>query len=69
MTICNRTFELVKEQLLQIGYTGPTALSCNDTKLFSSLRLYWDGMQKSHFLVSAVNGPIQVATPEESMQL
>lgn len=65
MTICDRTFELVKEQLLQIGYTGPTALSCDDTKLFSALRMYWDGEQQSHFIVGAVNGPIRVVTPEE----
>jgi hypothetical protein len=58
MTICDRTFELVKEQLLQTGYTGPTALSCDDTKLFSALRLYWDGEQQSHFIVGGVNGLI-----------
>lgn len=64
MDICDRTFKLVAEHLTAINYTGPVGLSCDDTKLFSTLRLYWDGEKKAHFLVGGVDGPYQVADPD-----
>ncbi|KAJ8089779.1 hypothetical protein PM082_018355 [Marasmius tenuissimus] len=41
-TICQDTFTLVKSHLSTLEYAGPVAVSCDDTKLFSSLRLHWD---------------------------
>lgn len=64
MEICERTFELVAEQLSALKYDGPMALSCDDTKLLSCLRLYWDPKENSHFLVGAVGGPLRVLDPE-----
>lgn len=60
MTICNKTFDLVVQRLKALDYTGPTCLSCDDTKLLSGLRLYWDGEEMAHYLVGAVGGPIFV---------
>ena len=64
MTICDRTFELVVEYLAAVNYEGPITLSCDNTKLLSALRIYWDSEKESHFLVGAVGGPIQVPDPD-----
>ena len=37
LTICERMFELVINYLKAINYNGRIALSCDDSKLFSSL--------------------------------
>ena len=63
MEICRKTFELVVDHLTD--YTGPIGLSCNNTKLFGSLRLYWDAEQKAHFLVGGVDGPCGVANLDQ----
>jgi hypothetical protein len=65
MTVCEKTFDLVADHLSALNYTGPVALSCDDTKLHGSLRLYWDGEKEAHFLVGAVGGPIQILDPDE----
>lgn len=65
MTICDRMFELVAEHLEALDYYGPVGLSCDDSKLLGSLRLYWDGKKKIHFLVGAVGGPIEVPNPDD----
>ena len=65
MTICERTFDLVVNHLQAVNYDGPVALSCDDFKLFSSLRLYWDGEVEKHYLVGAVGGPILVPNPDD----
>src|SRR5258705_12918369 len=64
MTICDQTFKLVVEHLEAPDYDGPVDLSCDDSKLLSSLRLYWDGQKKAHFLIGAVGGPIEVPNPD-----
>ena len=62
MQICDRTFQLVQEHLSALGYSnGLLGLSCDDTKLFPSFRMYWDSEQKGHFVVGGVDGPIRVA--------
>jgi hypothetical protein len=55
----------VVEHLDSLNYNGPVGLSCDDSKLLASLRLYWDGKKKAHFLVSAVGGPIEVPDPDD----
>jgi hypothetical protein len=60
MEICDRSFLLVADHLTALSYTGPVGLSCDDTKLFASLRLYWDSDAKSYFLVGGVDGPYRV---------
>ena len=64
MKICKRSFELVDQHLSALGYSGPVALSCDDTKLFKSWWIYWDAEKNSHFLVGGVGEPVQVADPE-----
>ncbi|THG93503.1 hypothetical protein EW026_g7748 [Hermanssonia centrifuga] len=64
MTICDRSFELVAQELQVLKYDGPVALSWDDTKLLPVFRLCWDPEQKAHFLIGAVKGPIRVADPE-----
>jgi hypothetical protein len=65
MEICERTFTILKEYLHANGYTGPIGLACDDTKLFSVLRLYWDSEQQAHFLVGGTDGPVRVANPDQ----
>ena len=65
MTIYDRNFELVVEHLNAVNYDGPVCLSCDDTKLRSALRLYWDGKKNAHFLVGAIGGPIEVPNPDD----
>ncbi|KAF8239658.1 hypothetical protein L208DRAFT_1374531 [Tricholoma matsutake] len=65
MEICERSFELVVKHLAALNYTGPVGLSCDDTKLFSAMCLYWDAEQKSHFLVGGVDGLYHVANADQ----
>ena len=65
MTICDKTFDLVVNHLTAVNYEGPVALSCDDSKLFGSLRLYWNGEEEKHYLVGAVGGPILVPNPDD----
>lgn len=60
MGICERTFELAKTHLIDLGYHRPIALACDDTKLFATLWLYWDKKENSYFLVGACSGPLRV---------
>ena len=46
-----------------LGWDGPVGLSCDDTKLLSALRMYWDGTK--HVLVGGTDRPIEVADPEQ----
>ena len=69
MEICEWSFKLVEDHLLALEYTGPVGLSCDNTKLFAALRLYWDAEKKAHFLVGGVDGPCRVANPEQVMQV
>ncbi|KAJ7844580.1 hypothetical protein B0H14DRAFT_2192547, partial [Mycena olivaceomarginata] len=65
MDISDRNFKLAAEHLQALKYDGPINLSSDDTKLFPSFRLYWDKDKKSHFLVGGIDGPLQVANPDE----
>jgi hypothetical protein len=60
MEICDRTFRLAKAHLAALDYCGPVALACDDTKLFATLRLFWDKIKECYFLVGACGGPIRV---------
>jgi hypothetical protein len=69
MTICDRTFELVEEQLAALEYKGPVGLSCDDSKLFPAWRLYYDFKRKSHFVVGGSGEPMQVANPDQLKEI
>ena len=64
MDICDRTFELVTDHLNSLDYNGPVGLSCDDTKLFSTFRLFWDDKEDSYMLVGGIDGPLRVADPD-----
>lgn len=69
MDIGPQTFKLVAEHLDALDYDGPVGLSCDDTKLFATFRLYWDSNEKSYFLVGGVDGPLRVADAENIKQV
>ncbi|KAJ4488981.1 hypothetical protein C8J55DRAFT_487166 [Lentinula edodes] len=56
----------MKNHLDALSYCGPAGLSCDDTKAFKALWLYWDGTKKSYFLVGVTDGPIMVPNPESA---
>ena len=68
MDIGPQTFKLVAEHLKALDYDGPLGLSCDDTKLFATFRLYWDSKEESYFLVGGVDGPLRVADAENVKQ-
>ncbi|KAK7023575.1 hypothetical protein VNI00_016661 [Paramarasmius palmivorus] len=63
-TISEETFDLVKSHLDALEYSGPVAVSCDNTKLFSTLRLHWDQKRQTYFLLGGVGPPIAVPDPE-----
>jgi hypothetical protein len=65
MEICECSFDIVKDHLETLDYDGPLALSCDNTKLFATFRLYWDSQEENYFLVGGVNGKILVANPDQ----
>jgi len=69
MEICDRTFELVEDHLAALNHTGPIGLSCDNTKIFSSLRLFWDKEKRAYFLIGRVGGPYPVADPDSVRQV
>ncbi|THH16648.1 hypothetical protein EUX98_g9269 [Antrodiella citrinella] len=69
LSICPRTFQLVKEHLDAIKYTGPIALSSDDTKLLPAWRFQWSTEKQSWFLIGAIGEPIRVADPESARQV
>ena len=64
MIICECTFELAQTHLQSLNYNGPVSLSCDDTKLFSTLWLYWDEQEQSHFLIGSTLSPLCVTDIE-----
>lgn len=69
MNICDRTFELAKTHLATLDYHGPVALACDDTKLFATLRLFWDKKKMCYFLIGACDGPIQVLNVDAAREV
>ncbi|PPQ85038.1 hypothetical protein CVT24_010456 [Panaeolus cyanescens] len=69
--ITKKTFELVESQLKELDYKGPVALSCDDTKLFSAFRLYYDAAEECHFLIGHADEPykLRVADPTQIQEV
>lgn len=67
--IRDQSFEQTRKQLEDIRFTGPCGLSCDDTKLFATFRLYWDSEKKMHFLLGGTGEPLQVADPEQLQEV
>jgi len=64
MEICSKSFELVSAHIAMLDFDGPLGLSCDDTKLHSTFRLYWDSDKQAHFLVGATDGPLLILDPD-----
>ncbi|KAF6746318.1 hypothetical protein DFP72DRAFT_1017300 [Ephemerocybe angulata] len=62
--INERTFELVRKHLDQLEYTGPIALSCDDTKLHPAFRPYYDKENDGFYVLGHVGLPQRLANPE-----
>ncbi|KAG8707767.1 hypothetical protein FRC09_001628 [Ceratobasidium sp. 395] len=69
LTIGDETFKYAKTYFDQIGYAGPLCLSCDDTKLLPSLRMYYDPHTKQWQLVGGTKGPINVADNDELVEI
>jgi hypothetical protein len=52
-----------------LNFDGPVGLSCDDTKLFATFRLFWDAETSSYSLVGGSNGPLRVADPDDVKRL
>ena len=64
LSVCEETFLTVARYLQSVKYSGPVALSCNDTKLHAAFRTYWDASKQVHMLVGSTGEPKAVANPE-----
>jgi len=62
-------FERAANYVRSVGYSGPLALSADDTKLLASLRVYYDKTKQMWFLVGGVGEPMAVANAEELHQI
>lgn len=60
-----RIFTRAVRYLAELGYRGPLALSCDDTKLHAALRLCWDAEAQCDVLVGGVGEPRRVTNTEE----
>jgi hypothetical protein len=71
MGITEETFKLAAKQLKDLGYDGPVALSCDDTKLLSAYCLYYDKDDDCHYLVGGTQKPfkLKVSDPEQAEQV
>ena len=50
--------------LEKLEYSGPVALSCDDTKLLPSIRPYYDKAKDSYFVMGHVGEPYQLTDPD-----
>ncbi|EEB89059.1 hypothetical protein MPER_12894 [Moniliophthora perniciosa FA553] len=69
LTICAETFLRAKRHLGVMNYTGPVALSCDDTKLTPALCPYHDKENDCYYVVGAVGEPMILADPEAFREL
>ncbi|KAJ3841314.1 hypothetical protein F5878DRAFT_670505 [Lentinula raphanica] len=60
-----RTFVLARAHLDALGYSGPVALSCDDTKLQPAFRPFYDEDRQSWCILGSTGVPAVVADPEE----
>ncbi|KAJ3557347.1 hypothetical protein NM688_g1522 [Phlebia brevispora] len=64
MMLSDEMYDLASECVKDLGYNGPVALACDDTKLILGWRLWWCSKEESYYLISAVTGPLRVSNPE-----
>ncbi|KAI0329285.1 hypothetical protein GY45DRAFT_1253214 [Cubamyces sp. BRFM 1775] len=69
LSVCEETFLAVSRYLSSVRYSGPVALSCDDTKLHAAFRTYWDAAKQVHILVGGTDEPRAVANPKELQNL
>ncbi|KAL0572455.1 Methionine--tRNA ligase, mitochondrial [Marasmius crinis-equi] len=64
LTISDRTFSRLEEQIKLLSYTGPIALACDDTKLLPALRPYYDKETDAFYVVGNAGEPFRLLDPE-----
>ena len=69
LDVCDETFNRVEQYLRGLSYSGPVALSCDDTQLHPAYRTFWDPSKEAHVLVGGTDGPMVIANPEELEEL
>ncbi|KAG2152842.1 hypothetical protein DEU56DRAFT_977227 [Suillus clintonianus] len=52
---------LVADHLADLSYRGPTSLCCDNTKLYSAWRIFWDAEKEAHYLIGGIGEPYLVA--------
>lgn len=62
--IQDKTYDLACERLRQLGYEGPVALSCDDTKLLASLCPYYNHDREGYYLMGHIGEPLLLPDPE-----
>ncbi|KAG9126762.1 hypothetical protein FRC07_002060, partial [Ceratobasidium sp. 392] len=65
LAIGPEVFVYAKTYFEQINYAGPICLSCDDTKLLSSLRMYYEKHTKQWQLIGGTDGPVNIANNNE----
>ncbi|KAJ3002796.1 hypothetical protein NUW54_g5652 [Trametes sanguinea] len=63
------TFEMAEAYVKRLGYQGPVSLSCDDTKLQPAFRVVYDRAKDTDFLIGGIDGPLEVANPDELRKL
>ncbi|KAG8719057.1 hypothetical protein FRC08_003738 [Ceratobasidium sp. 394] len=58
LEICDTSFTLAHKFLSKIKYSGPVALSCDDTQLLPRLLPYHDAQKDEWHLIGGIEGPI-----------
>nr|GAT55878.1 predicted protein [Mycena chlorophos] len=60
-----RTITLAKDHMTAMGWAGPVAMSCDDTKLQAALRPFYDEDRESWCILGSTGSPILVANIDE----
>ena len=65
VSVSPQTFEIAAGYIRGLSYTGPVALSCDDTKLHPVYCTYFCTKHQSHILVGSTEDIWAVANPDE----
>nr|GAT48523.1 predicted protein [Mycena chlorophos] len=63
-----RTITLAKDRMTAMGWSGPVAMSCDDTKLQAALRPFYDENRQSWCILGSTGAPMLIANLPEFRQ-
>ncbi|THH05194.1 hypothetical protein EW146_g9969 [Bondarzewia mesenterica] len=64
-----RVFDLARDQVHKLNWTGPLAVGCDDTKTLPSLNVYQDKTGKYYLVGSTSPKPMLIANPDQLTSL